>query len=173
MNRDVTARTRAVPVTPDHLRAAGVGLTADGDYPLRLRAELEPEPDGTPAVGLYLDARPGRKWACVSEGWADTADDAGAFLSRLDQLFGRLDPYYPAWVSYHGADPDGGGRGWVWRYSAARAAELGLSSYEIARRAGGAMTEETVRRYLTGRQGLGVAKWEAIAHVLGITLAVG
>ena len=158
---DLTSTTRTAPVTAGQLTAAGLGVPADHTY--RLRATLEPEADGTPAVGLYLDVRDGRRWDVCEVG---TLDDAATTTARLDRLWHEIDPYHPAWLAYHGATDQP--HGWVWLYSAARAKELGLSGYEIAKRSG--VDQETVRRYLTGRQGLGVAKWEPIARVLGIHL---
>ena len=53
---------------------------------------------------------------------------------------------------------------------AARAESLGLSSYEIAKRCDGSPNPEAVKRYLTGRCGLGSAYLSKICDVLGLAL---
>jgi hypothetical protein len=53
---------------------------------------------------------------------------------------------------------------------AARAESLGLSSYEIAKRCEGSPNPEAVKRYLTGRCGLGSAYLSRICDVLGLEL---
>jgi hypothetical protein len=53
---------------------------------------------------------------------------------------------------------------------AARAESLGLSSYEIAKRCENSPNPEAVRRYLTGRCGLGSAYVSKICDVLGLEL---
>ncbi len=64
--------------------------------------------------------------------------------------------------------PSAESHGWVWQVTAARAEELGLTAYEIAKRCGGEPNKETVGRYLLGRSGLGVKHWGRIARVLGL-----
>ena len=53
---------------------------------------------------------------------------------------------------------------------AARAESLGLSSYEISKRCEGSPNPEAVKRYLTGRCGLGSAYLSKICDVLGLEL---
>ena len=53
---------------------------------------------------------------------------------------------------------------------AARAETLGLSAYEIAKRCEGSPNPEAVRRYLTGRCGLGSPYVSRICEVLGLEL---
>ena len=53
---------------------------------------------------------------------------------------------------------------------AARAESLGLSSYEISKRCDGSPNPEAVKRYLTGRCGLGSAYLSKICDVLGLGL---
>lgn len=53
---------------------------------------------------------------------------------------------------------------------AARAESLGLSSYEISKRCEGSPNPEAVKRYLTGRCGLGSAYLSKICDVLGLGL---
>jgi hypothetical protein len=55
---------------------------------------------------------------------------------------------------------------------AARADSLGLSSYEISKRCDGSPNPEAVKRYLTGRCGLGSAYLSKICDVLGLSLTV-
>lgn len=53
---------------------------------------------------------------------------------------------------------------------AARAETLGLSAYEISQRCDNSPNPEAVRRYLTGRCGLGSALVSRICEVLGLEL---
>lgn len=53
---------------------------------------------------------------------------------------------------------------------AARAETLGLSSYEISKRCEGSPNPEAVKRYLTGRCGLGSPYVSKICEVLGLEL---
>lgn len=53
---------------------------------------------------------------------------------------------------------------------AARAETLGLSAYEIAKLCEGSPNPEAVRRYLTGRCGLGSPYVSRICEVLGLEL---
>lgn len=53
---------------------------------------------------------------------------------------------------------------------AARAESLGLSSYEISKRCDGSPNPEAVKRYLTGRCGLGSPYLSKICGVLGLEL---
>jgi hypothetical protein len=53
---------------------------------------------------------------------------------------------------------------------AARAEELGLSAYEISNRCQGSPNKEAVRRYLTGRCGLGSVLLSKICEVLELEL---
>jgi len=53
---------------------------------------------------------------------------------------------------------------------AAQAESLGLSSYEISKRCDGSPNPEAVKRYLTGRCGLGSAYLSKICDVLGLGL---
>lgn len=53
---------------------------------------------------------------------------------------------------------------------AAQAETLGLSAYEIAKRCDGSPNPEAVKRYLTGRCGLGSAYLSKICDVLGLEL---
>jgi len=52
----------------------------------------------------------------------------------------------------------------------ARAKSLGLSSYEISKRCEGSPNPEAVKRYLTGRCGLGSPYLSKICDVLGLQL---
>jgi len=52
----------------------------------------------------------------------------------------------------------------------ARAAELSLSSYAIAQRTGGKVSEDHVRDYLTRRKSMGSHKLQHVLAVLGLSV---
>lgn len=54
-----------------------------------------------------------------------------------------------------------------------RAAELGLTAYAIARDSGGAVNEDTVRAYLTGRKDMTGRRLGAVLRVLGLEVRKG
>lgn len=179
---DMTAAVRSTPVTPAQLRAHGLGTVANGDYVYRLRAELEADAEtGTPAVGLYIDAREDarHRWECQTPG-AFRGDPAEA-VRLLESLLHEIDPYYPAWLSYHGVAENETGHGWLWLYTVARAREMGwrpgvkhgdLSAGELSRRCGGDPHANRITEYLTGKTGLGAKTWAKLARVLGIGVMV-
>ncbi len=57
---------------------------------------------------------------------------------------------------------------WIQARVIARAAELGLSSYEIAKRTAGGVSEDHVRDYLTRRKSMGSHKLQHVLRVLGL-----
>lgn len=62
---------------------------------------------------------------------------------------------------------------WIQSRVIARAAELNLSSYEIAKRTGGAVSDDHVRKYLTRSASMGSHKLQHVLRVLGLTIQVG
>lgn len=96
-----TART--IPTDQPALARAGVTHTARPGESVRILCRLEPEPDGTPAVGYYVEADRGGAWVCVTDGIAATADDGATNIVRLQRLAYQLDPWQTVWESEHGA----------------------------------------------------------------------
>lgn len=61
---------------------------------------------------------------------------------------------------------------WIRRKVAARAVKIDLSSYAIAAMTGGAVSEDAVRRYITGRTAINSTALAHVLSVLGLTIAV-
>ncbi len=59
---------------------------------------------------------------------------------------------------------------WIQAACIARAAELNLSSYEIAKRTGGGVSEDHVRKYLTRAASMGSHKLQHVLAVLGLEI---
>ena len=61
---------------------------------------------------------------------------------------------------------------WIQSAVIARARELGLTAYAIAKATDGAVSEDHVRAYLTRRKSMGSHKLQHVLRVLGMTLVV-
>jgi hypothetical protein len=59
---------------------------------------------------------------------------------------------------------------WIHARVVARMKELDLSSYKVAQMTDGEVSEDKVRRYVTGEQGMGSAKLQHVLRVLGLTV---
>lgn len=59
---------------------------------------------------------------------------------------------------------------WIQSRVIARAAELSLSSYAIAKLCGGVPSENHIRQYLTRRSSMGSHKLQHVLRVLGLKL---
>jgi hypothetical protein len=61
---------------------------------------------------------------------------------------------------------------WVQARVIARAAELGLTAYAVAKLTGGAVSEDHVHAYLTRRKSMGSHKLQHVLRALGLTLTL-
>ena len=61
---------------------------------------------------------------------------------------------------------------WIREVAIARAAELGLTSYEIAKRTAGAVSEDHVHAYLTRRHSMTSELLQHVLRVLGLDIVV-
>jgi hypothetical protein len=61
---------------------------------------------------------------------------------------------------------------WIQAAVIDRANELGLSSYEIAKRTGGRVSEDHVRDYVMGAKSMGSHKLQHVMKALGLTIAI-
>ena len=71
--------------------------------PLRIVVRLEPEPDGTPAVGYYVEAQREGRWLCVSDGICESADAAMENIRAVERTAQSLDPGLARWLADVGA----------------------------------------------------------------------
>lgn len=63
-------------------------------------------------------------------------------------------------------------RDWIQEAVIARAEALGLTSYEIAKRTFGAVSEDHVRDFITRRKSMGSHKLQHVLRVLGMSVTV-
>jgi hypothetical protein len=71
---------------------------------VRLAVVYEPEEDGTPAVGYYVEAFIDDHWRCVSDGLAPSGDHAMEQLRRIERLAMAIDPRVSLWIREFGAN---------------------------------------------------------------------
>lgn len=64
-------------------------------------------------------------------------------------------------------------RDWLQDAVIARAERLGLTSYEIAKRTGGAVSEDHVRAYITHAKSMGSHKLQHVLRVLNLKISEG
>jgi len=91
------AREYRVAVTFEDLRRAG--FDAPPPYrrrALRVRLAYEPEDDGAPAIGYYLEARVLGGWVPVALG--TSMDDVTAAIRALERAVHAVDPAAKSWL---------------------------------------------------------------------------
>lgn len=64
-------------------------------------------------------------------------------------------------------------RDWIQEAVIARAAELGLTAYALAKLTGGAVSEDHVKDYLERRKSMGSHKLQHLLAALGLTVTAG
>lgn len=99
---------------------------------------------------------------CADGGWRATSPkfiDRDAFDFDADTLAGLMNAAGEFFAAHVRAD-------WVQRRVAARARELGMTGYAIARDTGWAVSEDHVRDYLTGKKSMGSHKLQHVLRVL-------
>jgi hypothetical protein len=84
----------------------GVRHTAAPGEFLRILVRLEPEQDGTPAVGYYVEAWRDERWVCVTDSIADFAVDGMDNIRAIELAAHSLDDGLSAWISEHGAEDE-------------------------------------------------------------------
>jgi len=117
----------------------------------RFTATFSPREDGGfDGVNAWLDGPP------VPE----PGESAAKFAGRLARLSREAGDYFAA----HLRDD------WIQAAVIARAEEMKMTSYEIARRTGWAISEDHVRVYLTKDKSMGSHKLQHVLSVLGMKI---
>jgi hypothetical protein len=87
------------------LADAGVEHRAPAGASVRIVCAYEPERDGTPAVGFYVEAHMPGGWMLVSDEIAADRTEAVKQIERLQTLALRLDgPCLSVWIREFGAN---------------------------------------------------------------------
>lgn len=120
-----------------------------------------------PRFRLVFSEAEGGGWQAGETEWLDgppaVPDDqreARAMASYLARLCREAGDAFAAQVR----------RDWVQDRVIARAAELGLTSYAIAKAAGGAVSEDHIQAYLTRKKSMGSHKLQHVLRVLRLIL---